>query len=136
MSTFQLEVVTPDRLVIQEEVESVIVPSKSGEMGIWAHHSPIISALEIGVVSFGPKHGKKRKLALGGGFLEMTDNKLTIMANTAELGEEIDFLRAQRAKERAEKRLADQQAEYDFHRARVALQKAISRIEAAENKRS
>ncbi|HHY10853.1 MAG TPA: F0F1 ATP synthase subunit epsilon [Firmicutes bacterium] len=132
MSTFRLEVVTQERLVVSTEVEHVVLPGQGGKFGILKDHVPIMAALEIGILEFGPRGGRPRKIALGGGFAEMHANKLTVMANTAELAEEIDVLRARRAKERAEKRLAERREDLDFTRARIALQKAIMRIEAAD----
>ena len=113
-------------------MESVSCLTQDGQLGILANHAPIVVGLEIGVVRYGEKSGQKKKIAIGGGFMEMYNNKLTVMADVAELGSEIDVLRAQSAKERAERRLAEKEAEWDFSRARIALQKALTRLEAAK----
>ncbi len=131
MSVFRLEVVTPERTVLDIEVESVLLPAKGGLLGIWANHAPTIAALEIGVVQYGPKDGPKDRLAVSGGFSEMDGSTLRIFANTAETAEEIDVMRAKEAKERAERRLKEQQEDSDFQRIQVALQKAAARLRAA-----
>ncbi len=131
MSVFHLEVVTPERTVLDTEVEAVLLPAKGGLLGIWANHAPVIAALEIGVVQYGPKNGTKERLAVSGGFTEMDGQTLRIFANTAETADEIDVMRAKQAKERAERRLTDQQEDWDFQRTQVALQKAVARLRAA-----
>ena len=134
MANFTFEVVTQERTVVLTEVEYVLLPGVDGSFGILAGHQPIMASLEIGLLEFGPLRGKRRKIALGGGFAEMYDNKLTVMAHTAELAEEIDLLRAKQAKARAEERLANRQADLDIARAQIALQKALLRLEVAEKK--
>ena|SRR5690554_121086 len=133
MATFTFEVVTQERTVVLTDVEYVLLPGIDGQFGILANHLPIMVSLDIGVIEFGPRQGKRRKIALGGGFAEMHDNRLTVMASTAELAEEIDVLRARQAKSRAEGRLADRQADIDIARAQIALQKALLRLDVADD---
>ncbi len=132
MSTFQFEVVTQERTVVLTEVEYVSLPGEDGKFGVLKGHVPMMAALSLGVIEFGPLQGKRRKIALGGGFMEMHDDRLVVMANTAELAEEIDVLRARQAKERAERRLSDRRSDLDFTRAQLALQKALVRLKVAE----
>ncbi|NLJ79630.1 MAG: F0F1 ATP synthase subunit epsilon [Firmicutes bacterium] len=132
MSTFQLEVLTHERTVILTDVEYVGLPGKNGRFGVLKGHIPIMAALKLGILEFGSYRGKRRKIALSGGFAQMQGNKLVVMANTAELAEEIDVLRAQRAKERAERRLSEKKDDLDFARAQTALRKAILRLEIAD----
>ncbi len=132
MAKFQFEIVTAERRVISVDVESVLLPSQDGQVGVLKDHVPIITALGIGIVEFGLKSQKKRKAAIAGGFAEMNDNKLTIFAQTAELAEEIDIMRAKQAQERARRRLQQEQDDLDFNRAHIALEKAINRIKATE----
>ncbi len=134
MSSYRLEIITAERKVIETDVESVLLPTTGGRIGIWANHAPLLTSLKIGLVIFGPKQGKKRKAAVAGGFAEMSNNKLTILAGSAELDEEIDILRAKASRERAEQRLRDQQAEWKHTRTRIALEKAINRIHAAADR--
>lgn len=132
MATFQFEVVTQERTVVLSDVEYVSLPGTDGRFGVLAGHVPLMASLGVGIIEYGPRQGKRRKIALGKGFAELHANRLVVMATTAELAEEIDILRAKQAKERAEQRLAEKQADLDFTRARLALQKAITRIEVAE----
>lgn len=132
MSTFQLRVLTQERTVLSADAEYVQLPGVDGSFGILPGHAPVMGALAVGVLEFGPLHGKRRKIALSGGFLEMNNDQLTILANTAELAEEIDVVRAGEAKKRAERRLREQQDDLDFTRARLALQKALLRLKVAE----
>lgn len=134
MAIFTFEVVTQDRTVVLTDVEYALLPGVDGSFGILANHLPIMAALDIGVLEFGLLRGKRRKIALGGGFTEMHDNRLTVMAHTAELAEEIDVLRARQAQRRAEERLADRQGDLDITRAQVALRKALMRLEVANDK--
>jgi F-type H+-transporting ATPase subunit epsilon len=131
MAVLTLEVLTPERTVIRTEVEYVKLPGADGTFGVLAGHQPTMAALDIGVLEFGPLHGRRRKIALGGGFMEMNANQMTVMARTAELEEEIDVLRAREAKRRAEERLNSRQADVDLARAQIALQKALLRLKVA-----
>ncbi|MDI9439139.1 MAG: F0F1 ATP synthase subunit epsilon [Bacillota bacterium] len=133
MAVFAFEVLTPDRTVVSTEVEYAQLPGLDGQFGILAGHQPIMAALGIGVLEFGPFQGRRRKIALGGGFMEMHDNKMTVMARTAELAEEIDVLRAREAQRRAEERLRSRQADVDVARAQISLQKALLRLKVAND---
>ena len=126
----QLEVVTPEKIVLQEEVDLVVAPGSEGYLGILADHAPIITSLEIGVAKI-KKGNEEILMALSGGFLEVKDNKATILADTAERSNEIDINRAKSAKERAEQRLTAKSADVDLDRAEVALRRAVSRLKAS-----
>lgn len=133
MAGLRLEVVTPDRTVISTTAESVIVPTIDGQMGFMQHHAPIVAGLKIGMVEFGAAHGEKEKLAITGGMVELSDNTVTVLADTAELAVEIDVARARAAKERAEHRLRLQQADIDYQRAEIALERALNRLRTSGN---
>lgn len=127
-----LEVVTPERIAWSDEVEFLVVPGIEGELGILRNHAPMIAGLKIGVVRFVEPGGELRHMAISGGFLEVMDNEVKLLAETAEHGREIDILRAKAAKERAERRLAERADQISYARAQMALQRAIARIRAAE----
>ncbi|GGE05226.1 ATP synthase epsilon chain [Marinithermofilum abyssi] len=134
MSTMQLDIVTPERTVYSEQVEMVIARAAEGDIGILPHHSPFVSPLKITAVRV-KKDGKEFLVAISGGFIEVRGDKVTILAETAELPQDIDVERAEAAKERAEKRLADKKKEdIDFKRAQLALDKAINRIKVARSR--
>lgn len=131
-STFMLEVVTPERIVLSDEVQFLVVPAAEGEVGVLRGHAPMVAGMKIGVLRYQGKDGVMRHMAVSGGFMEVIDNEATVLAETAERGSEIDILRAKAAKERAERRLQQRAEEINFARAQMALQRALARIKAAE----
>jgi F-type H+-transporting ATPase subunit epsilon len=126
-----LEVVTPDRKVLSTEADVVVCPGVEGQFGVLVGHIPFLSALEIGEMYY--RAGAKTEyLAVSGGFAEVTGEKVTIVAEAAELGREIDIERAKRARERAEKRLAAGKiAEIDWARAEAAMRRSLVRMKVA-----
>jgi F-type H+-transporting ATPase subunit epsilon len=126
-----LEVVTPDRLVLSTEAEVVVCPGAEGQFGVLPGHIPFLSALEIGEMYY-KAGGKTEYLAVSGGFAEVTGEKVTIVAESAEVGREIDVERARRAQERAEKRLAAAKTEeIDWARAEAAMRRSLMRMKVA-----
>lgn len=129
---FMLEVVTPERIVFSDEVQFVVVPGTEGELGILRNHAPMVAGLNIGVLRYVEQDGDLHHMAISGGFVEVLENDVKVLVETAEHGAEIDILRAKAAKERAEKRLAERADNINYTRARMALQRALVRIKAAE----
>ena len=126
-NTFNLNVVAPFGQVLNKDVEFVVVPGEEGELGILANHAPLIAALQAGVIQY-TEDGKVYKVAVSGGFMEVANNKVTILANTAEDEVTIDTDRALAAKERAEKRLQEKTSDTDVLRAEMALKRAVARL--------
>ncbi len=126
-----LRVVTPSRLVLDEEVDEVTAPGELGEFGVLPNHIAFLSTLVAGELSY--KQGANRVvLAISGGYAEVLDNVMTVLAPAAEFAWEIDMARAQRAKERAEKQLAEPNREgTDWQAAEAAMQLAQVRIQVA-----
>ena len=133
----KLEVVTPKGAVVSQEVDIVTAPGYGGEFGVLANHAPFLSTIKTGVLTY--KTGAQEEtLMVSGGFCEVSNNKLTFLVESAERGTDIDVDRALRAKERAEKRLAEAQAQkekFDRTRAEAALQRALSRLKVAERRK-
>ncbi|MBW1990773.1 MAG: F0F1 ATP synthase subunit epsilon [Deltaproteobacteria bacterium] len=126
-----LEVVTPDRKVVSTMADIVVCPGREGQFGVLVGHIPFLSALDIGEMYY-RSGGQTAYLAVSGGFAEVTGNKVTIVAEAAEFGHEIDVERALRAKERAERRLAAAKTEQiDWARAEAALRRAMVRMKVA-----
>ena len=126
-----LEVVTPDRLVLSTEADVVVLPGVEGQFGVLPGHIPFLSALQIGEMYY-RKGGQTEYLAISGGFAEVTGTKVTIVAEAAEKGREIDVDRAKRALERAEKRLAAAKTEnVDWARAEAAMRRSLMRTKVA-----
>ena len=134
----KLEVVTPKGVVVSKEVDIVTAPGYGGEFGVLANHAPFLSTIKVGVLTY--KTGAQEEtLMVSGGFCEVSNNKLTFLVESAERGTDIDVEGAMRAKERAEKRLAEAQAQkenFDRTRAEAALQRAISRLKVAERRKA
>jgi F-type H+-transporting ATPase subunit epsilon len=125
------EVVTPDRKLLSAEADVVVLPGVEGQFGVLSGHVPFLSALDIGEMYY--RDGAKTEyLSVSGGFAEVTGKKVTIVAEAAESGREIDIERARRAMERAEKRLAMAKTEnIDWVRAEAALRRAMLRMKVA-----
>lgn len=129
---FELVIVTPFGEVFRGEVRSCTLPGFDGLFQVLPNHASLVSLLEIGPLKFEYKDGKIRYMALNGGYCEVKDNSLKIMAESAEFAEEIDVERALSAKQRAEQRLRSKHADIDIPRAKLALAKALNRIKIAQ----
>lgn len=125
--TLAIKIVTPARVVYSKEADMVVAPATLGYLGILADHAPLVTSLDIGIMKV--KSGKEEEtLAVSGGFLEVKNNQVVVLAEAAEKATEIDRDRAEEARKRAEKRLADKAAETDMIRAELALKRALNRI--------
>ncbi|MEW5952330.1 MAG: F0F1 ATP synthase subunit epsilon [Bacillota bacterium] len=129
--TQRLEIVTPQKKVFSEDVRFVVAPGVEGELGILPDHAPLISALAIGVLRI-QQEGKNFKVFVNGGFMEVINSRVTVIANSAERAEDIDMNRAEAARQRAEQRLAAKTPEIDLARAELALKRALTRLKAAK----
>jgi len=132
-STFQLEIVTPSRLLVKDVAEEAQIPGLSGYLGILPGHAPLITELAVGVITY-KANGATHTLSVAWGFAEVLQDKVTILAETAERPQEIDIERAQKAKERAEQRLKSNDLKVDYTRAEDALQRAETRLNVAKEK--
>ncbi len=127
--TLELDIVTPERLLVTEKVGQVNVPGIDGDMGILPNHAPIISTLRPGSLSY-EMEGKVTALVVTGGFMEVADNRVIILAENAEFTNEIDKERALASKEKAEKALADAKlSDPDFEEAQLRLFRATARLD-------
>jgi F-type H+-transporting ATPase subunit epsilon len=132
-STFKLEIVTPDREVVNERAAQVQIPGKSGYLGVLPGHAPLITELGVGEISY--THGPRTEyLAVAWGFAEVLPDRVTILAETAERPEEIDVARAEESKKRAEERLRAGGADLDWSRCQAALQRSLVRLEVAQRR--
>jgi F-type H+-transporting ATPase subunit epsilon len=125
----QLEVITPERLVLREAVDEVTLPGLDGELGVLPEHTPLISQLQTGALTY-RKSGEKRSLHVSGGFAEVLPDRVSVLTDVAEAAEDIDAERAKRSRERAEKRLQGG-GEIDVNRAQLKLQRAVTRLDVA-----
>jgi F-type H+-transporting ATPase subunit epsilon len=128
-----LEVVTPEKIVISEDVRIVAAPGSLGEFGVLSGHTPFLTTLKTGMIRFTDAGGKEHYVFVSGGFAEALPDKVTVLAESAERKRDIDLDRAKAALERAEKRMAEDrsQEDIDFVRAKAALERAAVRIRLA-----
>ena len=130
--TLLLEIVTPDRLVLRQTVDSVSAPGVAGDFTVLPLHVPFLSSLRVGSLAY-RVDGKLQYAYVGGGFAETTRDRVLVLAEAAELPEEIDAARARKARERAAARLEAQRREkIDYARARAALHRAMTRLRLHE----
>ena len=134
-SLLALEIVTPDRAIIHEQVDEVQAPGADGYFGVLPGHTPMLALLQVGELWY-RKGAEKSYLSVAGGVAEVTADRVIVLAQIAERAEEIDVDRALAAKQRAEKRLADRQRDLDLDRARVALLRAMTRLNVANRART
>jgi len=128
----QLEVVTPERLLVREEVSQVMVPGANGYMGILPDHAPLLSELGVGEVAY-MAQGHKRFMTVVGGFVQVAGNRVRVLASTAEKADEIDVKRAEEALRRATGRLEQLPAALDVARALNAMKRARVRLQCVEH---
>ena len=130
-----LQIVTPERILFEEgEVASVTITASQGEMTILPSHAPLMTELRPGPLVF-RKGGDEVDVALSGGFLEVREDKIVVLADSAERSDELDQARAEEARRRAQDRLATREGEVDIARAMAALERAQARLRVVERRR-
>jgi F-type H+-transporting ATPase subunit epsilon len=129
--SFKVIIVTPDKTAFEGTAVSATIPGQEGYLGIWANHAPMVAAVAPGMVTLRMDDaGNTRFLAVGTGFLEVSDNVVNLMTETCEASAEIDVDRARKALDRARKRLTDMEKDLDRERARSAMARAEARLKA------
>ena len=130
----RLEFVTPERAIVHEDVDEVGVPGEDGSFGVLPGHAPLLASLKSGEVWY--RIGSETRYTfVAGGFVEVVPDRVSVLAHVAERAEEVDTQRAEAAKRRAEERLARPTADVDFERARIALMRAIARLQVSQRSR-
>lgn len=130
-----LEIVTPDRSLVREEVDDLQLPGAEGYLGVLPGHAPLLATLKVGELWY--RVGQERHyLSIAGGFVEVLPDRVTVLAQIAERAQEIDVARAEAARTRAEERLARPSPDIDLERARIALMKALIRLQVASRART
>ena len=135
MATMLFEMVTAEKLLFSDQVESIVAPGEAGELGILPHHAPLLSILKSGELRV-TQDGQEQSIAITGGFLEVLDNKVTVLADAAEHADEIELERAEEAVRRAEERIASRDADLDLERAIGSLRRAQVRVTVARRRRT
>jgi F-type H+-transporting ATPase subunit epsilon len=133
-SHLQLQIVSADRLLVNEQVDEVEIPGAEGYLGVLPGHTPLLATLQVGELWY--RQGQeKHYLSIAFGFVEVQPDRVTILAQIAEPAHEIDLARAEAAKKRAEERLSKPTTDMDFERARIAMLKALVRLQVASRAR-
>lgn len=135
MPKLDVHIVTAEREVfVEDEVDEVVVPGIEGELTVLPEHAPLLTMVKPGVIRIG-KSGEDVDMAITGGFIEVRQDRVTILADAAERAEEIDAVRAEEARRRAERQLEEREAEVDLAAAAASLQRALMRLKAVERRR-
>jgi F-type H+-transporting ATPase subunit epsilon len=129
-TSIELQIVTPDRMILREQVDEVEIPGSEGYFGVLPGHTPLLASLAVGELWY-RKGPEKTYLSIAFGFAEVLPDRVTILARLAERADEIDPERAEAARTRAEERLSQQQSAVDYERARVALLKSMTRLQVS-----
>jgi F-type H+-transporting ATPase subunit epsilon len=133
-TSLQLQIVSPDRSLVTEQVDEVEIPGADGYLGVLPGHTPLLTTLNVGELWY--RQGQeKHYLSIAFGFAEVGPERVTILAQLAEKADEIDPARAEAAKKRAEERMVKPSADMDFERARIAMLKALIRLQVASRAR-
>ncbi|MCI0708495.1 MAG: F0F1 ATP synthase subunit epsilon [Ignavibacteriae bacterium] len=131
---FHLEIVTPRKVIYSAEVQSFSAPGVVGGFQVLKSHAPLLSSIQVGEVKVTDVSGAESRYATSGGFVEVRENKVVMLAETAERADEINVDRAQQARDRAQQRIAQKKLETDIDRARASLVRALNRLKIAGHK--
>ncbi len=136
-SHLQLQIVSADRLLVNEQVDEVQIPGSEGYLGVLPGHTPLLATLQVGELWYRqePGDGARHYLSIAFGFVEVQPDRVTILAQIAEPAHEIDLARAEAAKRRAEERLSRPTMDVDIERARIAMLKALIRLQVTSRAR-
>ena len=135
MDTFGLKIIASDRVFYEGRCRKLILPAPDGEMGILANHENMVIAVTVGDARMEIEEGSWVDVAVGAGFAEVVNNRVTVLVDTAERPEEIDVRRAEEAKERAEEQMRQKQSIQEYYRTQASLARAMNRLKVSQGKR-
>lgn len=135
MDTFGLKIIASDRVFYEGRCRKLILPAPDGELGILANHENMVIAVNVGDARMEIEEGSWVDVAVGRGFAEVVNNRVTVLVDTAERPEEIDVRRAEEAKERAEEQLRQKQSIQEYYRTQASLARAMNRLKVSQGKR-
>lgn len=130
-----IQVVTPEKVLLDEEADEIIIPTTSGEITVLPHHIPLVSQIAPGIMVI-KRHGHEDDLVIQGGFVQITDTVVRVLADYAVAGKDVSVAQAEEAKKRAEKAMREKTSEKEVLMAETELQRAILELKAATRKRS
>ena len=135
MDTFGLKIIASDRVFYEGRCRKLILPAPDGEMGILANHENMVIAVNVGDARMEIEEGSWVDVAVGRGFAEVVNNRVTVLVDTAERPEEIDVRRAEEAKERAEEQLRQKQSIQEYYRTQASLARAMNRLKVSQGQK-
>ena len=135
MDTFGLKIIASDKVFYEGRCRNLIIPAPDGEVGLLPHHENMVIAIEVGIASMEVEAGKWNEIAVGTGFAEIVNNRVTLLVDTAERPEDIDVRRAQEQKERAEEQMRQKRSIQQYYHTQASLARAMNRLRLAQDKK-
>lgn len=135
MDTFGLKIIASDKVFFEGRCRSLVIPAPDGEVGLLPHHENMVIAVEVGIARMEAEEGKWCEIAVGTGFAEIVNNRVTLLVDTAERPEDIDVRRAQEQKERAEEQMRQKRSIQQYYHTQASLARAMNRLRLAQDKK-
>lgn len=135
MDTFGLKIIASDKVFYEGRCRNLIIPAPDGEIGLLPHHENMVIAIEVGIARMEVEAGKWNEIAVGTGFAEIVNNRVTLLVDTAEKPEDIDVRRAQEQKERAEEQMRQKRSIQQYYHTQASLARAMNRLRLAQDKK-
>ena len=133
MDTFGLKIIASDKVFYEGRCRKLVIPAPDGEKGILPNHENMVIAVTVGIGRMEAEEGKWQEVALGGGFAEIVNNRVTLIVDTAERPEDIDVRRAREQRERAEEQLRQKQSTQEYYHTQASLARAMNRLRLAQD---
>ena len=135
MDTFGLKIIASDKVFYEGRCRKLTIPAPDGEKGIWPNHENMVIAINVGIARMEVVEGEKVEVAVGTGFAEIVNNRVTVLVDTAERPEDIDIRHAQEQKEHAEERMRQKQSIQEYYHTQASLARAMNRLKLAQDKK-
>ena len=135
MDTFGLKIIASDKVFYEGRCRNLVIPAPDGEKGILPNHENMVIAIAVGIARMEIEEGKWQEVAVGTGFVEIVNNRVTLLVDTAERPEDIDVRRAEEQRERAEEQMRQKQSIQEYYHTQASLAKAMNRLKLAQDKK-
>lgn len=135
MDTFGLKIIASDKVFYEGRCRNLIIPAPDGEVGLLPHHENMVIAIEVGIARMEVEEGKWNEIAVGTGFAEIVNNRVTLLVDTAERPEDIDIRRAQEQKERAQEQMRQKRSIQEYYHTQASLARAMNRLRLAQDRK-
>ena len=135
MDTFGLKIIASDKVFYEGRCRNLVIPAPDGEVGLLPHHENMVIAIEVGIARMQVEEGEWSEIAVGTGFAEIVNNRVTLLVDTAERPEDIDVRRAQEQKERAEEQMRQKRSIQQYYHTQASLARAMNRLRLAQDKK-